>query len=130
MGLIGTGIGVQIGGGSGFSPKSLGSALVLWLRSDLGVTIAMGAVVATGTAPPTVTITGTPVQSPPGSVPSIEIDCSLGGPLNTWQYGWKNNGVVQATNVVSSAGPTALGATGLSVSIAAGAATNDNVWTC
>jgi hypothetical protein len=101
--------------------------LLLWLRADMGITLG-GALRATGTAPPAVTITGAPT-SQVGL--HIEIDSVAGGTaLGQATYKWSiNNGSSYvATGVTTAAGPTALGTTGISVSFAAGPYNMDNKW--
>lgn len=104
-----------------FTPKSV-AGLALWLRSDLGITFVMGPVVATGTAPPAVTLTGTPVTAS-----SIEIDITLTGILGTATFQWKLAGVVQQTGQLTAA-TFALGTTGLTANFPVGAYVNDNVF--
>ena len=96
---------------------------ILWLRADLGVTVVQGPVVATGTTPPTVTMTGTPASS----TNTLEIDITLTGLRGTATFTWKLNGVVQQTLQLTAA-TFVLGATGITANFSAGTYTNDNVY--
>ena len=96
---------------------------VLWLRADLGVTVVQGPVVATGTTPPTVTMTGTPATS----TNSLEIDITAPGARGTAVFSWKLNGVVQQTLQLTAA-TFVLGTTGITANFSAGTYTNDNVY--
>lgn len=101
--------------------------LVLWSRADLGITLG-GTLRATGTSPPAWTISGTPTTQ---VAPHFEIDSvAAGTALGQATYKWSmNNGTSYvATGVPTAAGPTALGSTGLSVSMAAGPYNADNKW--
>ena len=104
-------------------PLDIAGAL-LWVRADLGVTIVQGPVVATGTTPPTVTMTGTPATSSN----SLEIDITLTGLRGTATFTWKLNGVVQQTLQLTAA-TFVLGTTGITANFSAGTYTNDNVYT-
>jgi hypothetical protein len=85
-------------------------------------------VTATGTSPPVITFTGTPSQTQTlSTTPYVEIDCTTGGAITSWQFTWKLNGVTQATGVASAA-TVALTGSGLTANISAGNATNDDVW--
>lgn len=99
--------------------------LVLWLRSDLGVIAVMSAVVPTGTAPPVVTLTGTP--SP---LLSVEIDITTPGLRGIALFQWKLGGVVQQTGLVTGAN-MALGTGTLAAQFTGGASVYvaDNVYT-
>lgn len=99
--------------------------LVLWLRSDLGVTAVMSAVVPTGTAPPVVTLTGTP--SP---LLSVEIDITTPGLRGIALFQWKLGGAVQQTGLVTGAN-VALGTGTLAAQFTGGASVYvaDNVYT-
>jgi len=114
------------------TPQSLfGSALILWLRSDLGVTAVMGPVTAAGTTPPAVTLTGTPNASAYNTsigTASIEIDITTGGARGTALFTWKLNGVVQQTGQTTAA-TFALGTTGVTANFPTGTYTNNNVYT-
>lgn len=93
----------------------LGATLVAWYRSDLGVTLVQGPVIATGTTPPAVTMTGTPASS----TNTIVITITLPGVVGVAQFSWSLNGVTQQTGqtVTSS---FVLGATGITANFAAG----------
>jgi len=81
--------------------------------------------VATGTTPPAVSISGT---APFTNVDKIEIDITLGGARGTALFQWKLNGVVQATGVVTAA-TNVLGTTGLTANFPVGTYNADNVYT-
>lgn len=101
--------------------------LVVWLRADQGITLG-GTLRATGTAPPAWTISGTATRQ---VGLHMEIDSVAGGTgLGQATYKWsENNGTTYiATGVVTAAGPTALGTTGLSVAQAVGPYNIDNKW--
>lgn len=100
---------------------------------------AMGAVTSSGTSPPVLTITGTPLGPW-----KLHIDCTLGGAHTTAQYRFSTDGgnTWSATITTLGAGvaqplvDTAVdslvgvnGATGLSVAFAAGTFNADNLWT-
>jgi hypothetical protein len=104
-----------------FLPDSI-PGLVLWLRADLGITAVMSAVVAAGTAPPAVTLTGVPSPLLP-----VEIDITGTGALGV-PFTWKLGGVVQATGLVTAAN-VPLGSGTLAAQFTIGAYTNDNVYT-
>jgi len=101
--------------------------LPIWLRADMGVTLG-STLLAEGTSPPVWTISGTPTRQ---VGLHLEIDSVAGGTgLGQATYKWsENNGATYvATGVVTAAGPTALGTTGLSVSQAAGPYNINNKW--
>lgn len=99
--------------------------LRVWLQYKLG--IQYGATLkATGTSPPAWTISGTPTRL---VGLHLEIDSVAGGTgLGQATYKWsENNGTSYvATGVLTAAGPTALGTTGLTVSMAVGPYNIDN----
>lgn len=106
-----------------------GAALVLWLRSDLGVTTVVGPVVATGTTPPTVTLSGTPSTTQTSAAPYVELDCTTLGVLGVSQFTVKVNGTVTATNVFSASSGVVLPGSGLTAGWAAGASATNDVYT-
>jgi hypothetical protein len=110
------------GGGAGDLLPSDIPGLVLWLRSDTGVTTVMSAVAAAGTAPPAVTLTGVPI---PGL--SVEIDITTPGLRGVALFQWKLGGVVQATLQLTGANVT-LNST-LVAQFPAGTYSADNVYT-
>jgi lysophospholipase L1-like esterase len=103
-------------------PPMPAANLSLLLESDVGITGVMGTVVATGTTPPTVTLTGSPVGAP-----LIEADIQSAGALGTAKFQWKLNGVIQQAGLVTAA-TVLLGTTGLTVNFAAGTYAADNVY--
>jgi hypothetical protein len=83
---------------------------------------------ATGTAPPAWTISGTATRQ---VGLHLEIDSVAGGTgLGQATYKWSedNGSTYVATGVLTAAGPTALGTTGLSVAMAVGPYNIDNKW--
>lgn len=98
---------------TGFTPKSL-PGLVLWLRADLGVSIAQGPVVATGTTPPTVTMTGTPASS----TQTIVVTITLIGTLGIATYSAAVNGSTVQTGTTAASVP--LTGTGITIGFGAG----------
>jgi len=113
-----------------FRPTSF-PGCVLWLRADTGVTYVMSAVVATGTSPPAVTLTGAPnttVINTNPATPAIEIDITTGGIGSAALFTWKLNGVTQQTGQ-SATSTFILGTTGLTVNFPNSTYTDDNVYT-
>lgn len=106
-----------------FTPAQL-PGLVLWLRADLGITYVQGPVVATGTTPPTVTLSGTPTSA----TNTIEIDITGIGILGVALFSWKWNGVVQQTAQVTAAS-FPLAGTGITASFGAGTYAANDVYT-
>lgn len=103
--------------------------LKAWFRGDLGITLG-GTLLASGTTPPAVTITGTPTAQ---IGLHIEIDSVAGGTARgqaTYKWSTDNGSTYVATGVLTAAGPTALGATGVSVAFAVGPYNADNKWDC
>ena len=100
-----------------FSPLQI-AGCVLWLRSDLGVTFVQGPVVATGTTPPAVTLTGTPLSRKT----SIQLICTAAGTQTTATFAYYLNGVFQ--NSFTSAAAVVLGTTGITANFPVGAYTN------
>lgn len=83
----------------------------------------LGSSVTTGTSPPVVTFSGTPLSS----VQSIEIDITAGG--NPGTFKWKLNGVVQASGVSTGLGTYALSGTGMTAHFSVGPTYSaDNVY--
>lgn len=112
------------GGGGDFLPTDI-PGLVLWLRSDLGITAVMSAVASAGTSPPVVTLTGTPSPLLP-----VEIDITLPGLRGVAMFQWKLGGIVQQTGLVTGAS-VALGSGTLAAQFTGGASAylGDNVYT-
>lgn len=94
-----------------------GSAnLAVWLRMDQGVTL-RAAMAAQNSAVSTATLSGALTSA--GVVPYIIV--SLAGAVGVFQYYWSMDGGTTLTGpVISSAGPTALGSSGISVAFGAG----------
>ena len=99
--------------------------LVLWLHGEAGFTVVQGPVTATGTTPPTVTLSGTPNNL---SASTVEIDITTPGTRGIALFQWKFDGVVQQTLQVTSAS-FVLGTTGLQASFSAGTYAANNVYT-
>jgi hypothetical protein len=108
-----------------FAPTQL-TGLVLWLRADLGITL--GATTrATGTAPPAVTLSGTPTRI---LGLHLEIDSVAGGTgLGQATFKWsENNGTTYVATGVLTAASVPLGTTGITAAFAAGPYNIDNKW--
>lgn len=98
----------------------------------------MSAVTATGTTPPTITLTGTPNDA--GRAFKLVVKCSTIGALNTWKLDYSTDGGNTWITAVSSASTVALNyssdfvfngittACGITLNIAAGTAALDNQW--
>lgn len=96
---------------------------------------AMGAVTSAGTAPPVITLSGTPL----GEF-DLKIRCIVGGALATWTLQFSTDGGQTYSATMASAASVPLidtavdslvgvnGATGITASIAAGTANVDNTW--
>jgi hypothetical protein len=100
--------------------------LKLWLRADMGITLG-GTLLASGTTPPVVTITGTPT-SQVGL--HVEIDSVAGGTgLGQATFKWStNNGTSYVATGVATAASVVLGTTGVTAQFAAGPYNIDNKW--
>lgn len=99
------------------TPATL-TGLVAWFRSDLGITLAQGPVVATGTTPPAVTFSGTPSSSSN----TIVLTCTGAGTNTTATFAFTLNGVAQAP---FTAAPTVvLPGTGITATLSVGPYTN------
>lgn len=97
---------------------------------------AMSSVTSSGTSPPTITLSGTPL----GNF-DLVIDCVVGGALTTWTLRFSTDGGNTWSATMASAASVPLtdtatdslvgvnGATGITASIAAGTANADNQWT-
>lgn len=99
--------------------------LILWLQPAVGITRVQGVVTATGTTPPTVTLTGSPSNT---TQSNIEIDITTSGTLGTALFQWKLNGVVQQTGQFTAAS-FLLGTTGITANFSAGTYAINNVYT-
>lgn len=88
----------------------------------------MGAVGATGTSPPTITLTGTQLQPV-----NLKVVCTTSGALGTWAGYYSVDGGTTRVNFTSAATVSVIDPngtdTGLVLNIAAGSASTDNVWT-
>lgn len=80
-------------------------------------------VIAAGTAPPTVTVSGTPA-----SEYDFEIEITTGGALGAAVFRWRTNAGAWTTGVTVAAS-VLLGATGVSAAFTAGTYSTDNVYT-
>jgi hypothetical protein len=99
------------------TPASL-PGLAFWVRSDLGVTLVQGPVVATGTSPPAVTFSGTPSSTSN----SIVLTCTAAGTNTTATFSWTLNGVAQTP--FTAAATVVLTGTGITATFPVGAYTN------
>lgn len=100
-----------------------------WTDSKVWSLVA-GLVVATGTAPPTADVTGTP--SPTYSIPItvVRIDITTAGDLGVGKYRWSvNDGEDWAGTNVTLSSSHALGTTGLTAMFPSGAYSTDNSYT-
>jgi hypothetical protein len=98
------------------------------LATELAIVNGIGNVVASGTAPPAMTCTGTPTEAE-----MLYVACTLGGPRGTAQFKWSiNNGLTftQTGQVTAANFPLLLAGNplGLSLQFPAGTYTNDNTW--
>jgi len=86
---------------------------------------ALSAVTSTGTSPPTITLTGTPADWW-----DVRVKATLGGARGTWllQYSLDGGASYNGTDVTSTA-TYDIPETGITLNIASGNATDDNVWT-
>lgn len=110
-----------------FNPLHLGSSLALWLRADSGVTLG-GTPLATGTAPPVVTIATTDGVNPYGFL-SLRIEITTGGARGTALFRWStDDGTTWQATGVATAATVALAGFNCTISFPAGAYTNDNVY--
>ena len=81
------------------------------------------AVTATGTTPPTVTLTGSPASGY-----SFNIQITTGGSVGTAVFKWSSNGGLTFTTGVATAATVLLGITGVTANFAAGTYATDNVY--
>ena len=120
-----TGGSQQIGPGArDFTPNSI-SGLLLWLRADKGITVVQGPVTATGTTPPTVTLSGIPANK---NQQTLVLTTTLGGVLTVTLFSWSLNGVTQQTNQLAT-GAFVLGTTGITADFSAGTYTAGDTYT-
>lgn len=118
-GVVGTAtFQISYDGGTTYGPETVTAASVI-----LGEGLSLGAVTSTGTTPPVITLTGTPLRSL-----NLRVECTLGGILATWTGRWSVDGGVTWT-AFTSAATVLMAGTGVTLNIAAGAAATDNVWT-
>jgi hypothetical protein len=94
--------------------------LILFLRSDAGITPVLSNVVATGTSPPAVTFSGLPSPLLP-----VEVDVTGTGALGV-PFTWKLGGVVQGSGITAANVPLGLGT--LAAQFPVGAYTNNDVY--
>jgi Ca2+-binding RTX toxin-like protein len=85
----------------------------------------VSAVTSAGTTPPvlTTTVTAAPTAG------NYRVECTTLGALTTWVFRWSSDGGSTWNTGVTSAATVALGATGITLNIAAGNAAVNNVWT-
>lgn len=96
-----------------------------WVRSDLGVTLG-GTLLASGTTPPVITLTGSFL----GPTPTLRVACSGGGALGAWTGAVSYDGGATIAQVFTSGATQPLVGlgNGVTLNIAAGTASVDNVW--
>lgn len=109
--------------GGAYASPAQAAGLALWLRADQGIAFGgMAAVVAAGSTPPTVTLSGTPSAS----VQSFDMTCTTIGTLTNSHVNININGAsVYAGVSAASLGPFS----GITVAIAAGTMALNNEWT-
>lgn len=99
---------------------------------------AMTAVTATGTTPPTITLSNTTGFTGAVRPVDLRIECTLAGARGTWKFRWSLDGGSNWTENVTSAAtvdlvdpldPVAGSLLGITLNIATGNAAVDNVWT-
>lgn len=81
-------------------------------------------IIATGTAPPDIKVTGTPL-----GLYNLNIQITTGGARGTAVFKWSTDGGNTFTTGVTTAAANALAGTGLTIAFPNGTYTNDNVWT-
>lgn len=121
--------GLRDGAGGSTNPRNI-PGLLIWLRSDSGITTAMSAVAATGTTPPAVTLTGTIAagqKQTATTTPYIEIDCTTGGTGAAASGTFKVNGVSVLTSQAFNA-TVVIPNTGLTANFPNSAYTNNNIY--
>jgi hypothetical protein len=84
----------------------------------------MTPVIAIGTSPPTVTLSGTPSSTPM----TIMIDIIAGGALGDATFSWSADGGVSWSAVIVTAASVVLGATGLTANFASGTYSANNFY--
>lgn len=106
-------------------PKCSLTGLQVSYRGHLGVTFgSMASVTATGTSPPTVTLSGTPAST----VQKILIEITTGGARGTAIFKWSSNDGTSYTTGVFTGASVSLGSTGITAAFATGTYSTDNVY--
>lgn len=82
------------------------------------------AVASAGTSPPTITLTGTPTSNF-----DLKVVCTTAGALGTWKLKISIDGGQSYYAITTSAATVEIPDTGLTLNIASGSASTDNVWT-
>ena len=113
---------IDLGDGSAYS-AGCGQRSLAYLDLDVTAVSGMSGVEAAGTSPPTVTLNGTPALAV-----DLVVECLVGGARGTWSGQYSIDGGATFTPFTSAAS-IAIGATGVTMAIAAGPASTDNVWT-
>jgi hypothetical protein len=115
--------GIALGSvGSGFSPASP-PGLVLRLRPDLGMTLG-GTLLAAGTSPPVVTITGTLAQ-----LIGLRVEIQTTGARGVATFRWSaDNGTTWSESSVTTAATYLMPGTGITLNFPTGTYTNNNVY--
>lgn len=110
--------------GDSQSVSKIGLALTISYTGSAVTTFAIGGVTATGTTPPAVTLTGTPLDSY-----GIRIEITTAGALATAAFRWSKDGGLTYTSGILTAATVVLGATGLTANFPAGPYAVNNVYT-
>lgn len=109
--------------GSSFSPLQQPVNLVGWFRADKGITLG-DTPLASGTAPPVVTLSGTLVQSL-----GLYIQIDGAGVLGVATFKWSvDNGVSFVATAVLTGASVALGTTGITAAFTVGAYLTNNIY--
>jgi len=114
--------GIMNAGGINYASLFPGAYQVI--QSDLGLTYG-GTLLASGTTPPVITLTGTLSTTP---VP-ITVSCTVIGALGAWSGTYSfDNGATSTPFTSAATVPLTGKGTGLTLNIAAGSALSNNVW--
>lgn len=112
----------EIQDGGGGSGTGASSDLVAVLGVATGAPTLLSAVTSSGTTPPVVTVSGTPLVDG-----AFKLDIQTGGALATATFRWsKNGGVDWVQSAVATAATVVLPGTGITVAFAAGTYAADN----
>lgn len=106
-----------------FNPEDI-AGLTVWLRSDQGLTLSLSPIVAMGTTPPTVTLTGTP-----NTAYSFVIQITGIGLLGIALFKWSSDNGSTYSSPILTAASVVLGTTGVTAHFGAGTYAIDNQYT-